>query len=183
MTEQNYTDFLNAFGSEPRPKVSEMYSLSTFNATASISDAVVTATTYILTRAGMICRSQFVLRSAEFAGFDAFGYRFNYTPSCPRLLELNIDAFPNKNLAPNFGATNTSELPYVFANLDNMPFNRDSCNSTAKQYEMSSQLVAARTAMISGNPSTSSFNRPRYTSKDDKGVVVNDEAFVAELDF
>ena len=172
------------WGADLGPKVGEVYPLSAFNDTGSTADAVVSAITYIASETAFICPSYFVLRSDEAAGTNAFGYRFNHTPSCPWLREPGIGAFPSAQLAPYFGATHTSELPFIFGNLENLPFNDVHCNSTPAEYGMSSQLRAAWTAMAArGNPTSDSLDWPRFISRQGRGVFVQDSAYASKLDF
>ncbi|KAF7560124.1 hypothetical protein G7046_g4035 [Stylonectria norvegica] len=182
ITEANYTYFLDQFG-VVGPAIGKQYPLSLFNSSGSTTYAVLAAISHIVTVATYQCSSSRALRAAVAAGTPAYAYRFNHTPSCPWLWN-DGQAFPGPQLASLFGATHTSELPFVFANLDNQPWGNGTCNATASERELSYGLTSAWTAMaVKGNPSTSSKAWPKFDAQQTEGIYIQDSMKASKLDF
>ena len=177
-TVANYTEFIGGFGPEVAKEIEKRYPLSAYNTTGSTTEAVIAAISDISTISTYTCQSYYVLQAAAAAGTPAYAYRFNHTPSCA-WLDFPGDGgfFPPKQDAVYVGATHTAEIPYIFGNLNNMPFNLGKCNSTETEYLMGDQLRSSWIAMAAtGNPSSSLLNWPQYDLCDQKGVWVQDKA-------
>ncbi|KAH6884126.1 putative carboxylesterase [Thelonectria olida] len=181
ITEANYTQFLARWGSLGSI-IGKQYPLSLFNSSGSTEEAVLAAITHIDTVASYTCQTYRALRSALNAGKLAYAYRFNHTPSFPWLW-VDGEAFPGK-YAAYFGATHTSELPFVFANLDNQPWGNGTSNATSAEREISKTLVEAWTAMAANkNPSTKRQSWPEFDQCRNEGISVQDTFKVTEIDF
>ncbi|KAH8684052.1 Carboxylesterase [Ilyonectria robusta] len=181
ITEANYTEFLARWGSLG-PVIGKEYPLSLFNASGSTEEAVMAAITHIATVSSYGCQTYRALRAAVAAGTPTFAYRFDHTPSFPWLW-INGTAFPGK-YAKYFGATHTSELPFVFGNLDDQPWGNGTANGTTVEREMSRTLIEAWTAMAAkGNPSTVRQHWPRFGKCQDTGLYIQDGFKSTSLDF
>lgn len=181
--ENNYTDFLSQWGENVGSLIGKQYPLSAFNVSGSTSVAVLEAITHIVVQSSFACPAYRTLRSSIEAGTPAFGFLFDHTPSCP-WISLDGQAFPGPKLAPYFGATHSSELPFVFGNLDKQPFGNGTCSATAAERKMSQTLVDAWTAMAGkGSPSTHRQSWPEFDVDDARGVLVKNGTMVQKLDF
>ena len=155
-----------------------------FNTTGSITDTITEAVTHIVTQSSYVCNSYYVLQSSKAAGTKSYGYLFNHTPSCPWLEVPGQGPFPSKSLLPVFGATHTSEIPFVFGSLDRMPLGQGDCNATIAEHKISNQLKNAWTAMAeSGRPTTKALQWPEWDSCKRKGILVEGKVVEAKLDF
>lgn len=181
ITESNYTEFLSRWGSLG-PVIGKEYPLSLFNSSGSTEEAVMAAITHIATVSSYGCQTYRALRAAVAAGTPTFAYRFDHTPSFPWLW-INGEAFPGK-YAKYFGATHTSELPFVFGNLGDQPWGNGTANGTTVEREISRTLIEAWTAMAAkGNPSTKRQDWPRFDKCQDKGLYIQDGFNATSLDF
>ncbi|UKZ78205.1 hypothetical protein TrVFT333_005940 [Trichoderma virens FT-333] len=160
LTEANYTDFLSQWGST--------------------SFAVIAAITHITTVASFNCPAYKALRASK---APAYAYRFNRTLCCPWLIEQG-QPFPSAELAPFFGSMHTSEIPFVFGNMDNQPFGNGTCNASKQDRNISASMIAAWTALAErGNPETKNVKWPRFDAHSKRGVFIQDSIAPAELDF
>lgn len=181
ITEDNYTQFLNLWG-PVAPLVAKKYPLARFNQSGTVKDAIIRAVTHVTTTISYTCQSYKTLRAAIAAGSPTYAYRFNHTPTCPWLWYGGQPA-PNPDLLELYGSTHTADLPFVFSNLDNLPWGNGTCDLTMKERELSKTLVTAWTRMADkGNPSTLSHPWPRFDICETKGVFIDRGVKVEKLD-
>lgn len=157
--------------------------MSRFDYGDSISNTVMRAITHVTTTISYTCQNYKTLRAAVARGTPAYAYRFNTTSTCPWLLKQG-EAFPNAEDRLLIGAPHTAELPYVFANLDNLPLGQGSCSATKGEREISKTLVGAWTAMaVRADPSTGRQGWPRFDPCDTKGIYVQETTKETVLDY
>ncbi|KAF7552859.1 hypothetical protein G7Z17_g4051 [Cylindrodendrum hubeiense] len=181
ITESNYTSFLARWGSLG-PIIGQQYPLSLFNASGSTEEAVIAAITHIATVSSFGCQTYRALRAAADKGIPTYAYRFDHTPSFPWLW-VNGVAIPGQ-YAEEFGATHTSELPFVFGNLDDQPWGNGTANGTDTEREMSRTIIEAWTAIaVKGNPSTKRQRWPRFDKCQNTGLYIQDGFEATSLDF
>lgn len=184
VTNETYNDFLALFGPDLSQQVGSRYPLTTFNQSGSTTSAVLAAMSRVVTDAGFICPSLLALRAAQHAGVAAYAYRWNHIGSCPWSVAAGIGDFPSPALAPLFGATHVSEVPYVFGNLDDMPFNNGTCNSTVQEYHLSEQMRRAWTGMAArGQPGTPELDWPQLDACQTNGMLFENSSSLTSLDF
>jgi len=114
-------------------------------------------------------------------GVPVYTYAFNHTPSCS--WEPSISNDPQALAL--LGATHTTEIPFVFGNLDGFPLPNGNCSFNAAEKAISAQLIEAWTAMAaSGAPNTSDVQWPLFTVNGTQGVNVNATGvFVGAVDY
>ncbi len=182
VTEVTYTDFLNLWG-EYSSVVGAKYPLSLFSYTSSVPDTVIRAITHVTTTISYTCQNFKTLRAAVARGTPAYAYRFNVTSTCPWLTRDGAP-FPSPQDRLLVGAPHTAELPYVFANLDNMPLGQGSCSATKSERDISKTLVGAWTAMAArADPSTGRLGWPRFDPCDTRGIYVQETTEEVMLDY
>lgn len=182
VTEHNYSQFLELWGPFAS-SIGQKYPLSRFNTTGSIEEAVIRAVTHVTTTISYTCQSYKTLSAAFSAGASAFAYRFNKTPSCPWLV-ADGEPLPNSQDRRIYGAAHTSELPYVFSNLDNLPLGEGSCNASMSERHLSELLVAAWTSMASGgDPSNHRQKWPKFDPCEARGLYIQESLEESTLDY
>lgn len=165
--------------------VEKQYPLSKFNFTGKTSEAVGIALTHITTVAAFSCQSNRVIRSTAAKGIPAFGYQFDLVPTCPVLIH-DGQPFPTAPYRDMFGALHTSEIPFLFANMDKMPYNQGNCSLSAPEREVSKTLKGAWTAMAAhANPNTQRQKWSKFNSCEEKGLHITEENTTAfeKLDY
>ncbi len=188
VTEENYTQFLEAWGPAGE-EIGKKYPLSLFNTSGSTEYAVMAAVSHVTTVSSYTCLSYKTLRAAKAAGTSAYAYVFDKTPTCPWLVVQGkpfpaCDDPPKCAIRNALGPTHTSELPLVFANLDHEPFGIGNCTYSDVEVELSKTLVGAWTAMAaSGNPATERQAWPKFNACENKGLHIGDTPVVEELDY
>lgn len=176
LTEKDYTSFLEDSFGPSASLVAQNYPLTAFNASPF---PVFTAMSTIITDASYFCPAKHALDLANQNGIIAFTYYYDHTSNCAWLNSLPAEA------NPIVGATHTSEIPFVFGNLNTaMTLVNSTCNGTTQEYVISESLIDAWTAMaLSGDPSIAGLEWPAWNGSSSLGVVVDNETFVAEVDY
>jgi carboxylesterase type B len=165
-TEQNYTDFItNNFGALAST-VSSAYSLAAFNSTPYPAYFAI-ATIY--TDWEYLCPAYRGLLRATEKNIPAWTYLWDHDPSCVWLTGIPSDPDTLALLGP----THTSEIPFVFGNLDNLPLPNGTCNSTAAERQFSADFIAAYTSMAdAGNPNVNArIQWPQFTANGSLGLT------------
>lgn len=182
ITEHNYSQFLDLWGpfsSSIRTK----YPLSRFNTSGSTSVAVIRAVTHVTTTISYTCQLFKTLRAATLRNVPAFAYRFNEAPSCPWLM-MDSEPFPPRQDRHLYGSAHSSELPYVFANVENLPADRGNCSLSGREKKLSQTLVQAWTSMgTRGSPSSWRQPWPKFDPCEPQGVYIQGSTQKTDLDF
>jgi carboxylesterase type B len=164
-SEENYTDFITTNFGDLASTVSSTYSLAAFNSTPYPAFFAI-ATMY--TDWEYLCPAYRGLLRATQKNIPVWTYLWDHNPSCVWLTGIPSDP----DTLALLGATHTSEIPFVFGNLDNLPLPNGTCNSTAAERQLSSDFIAAYTSMAAaGNPNVNAkIQWPEFTANGSMGI-------------
>lgn len=178
-----YDDFIAEWGPVSED-IAAAYPLSKFNITASPKANILIAITHVLSMASFICQPRRALLAAKAAGMPTYSYRFGRTPSCPWLY-ADGENVPPKEFKEAFGAAHTSEISFVFGNMDQMPFGTGTCNSSSFDKSISQTLINAWSSMAtSRSPSTQELPWPQFETCSHQGLhITNNTMVVSSIDF
>lgn len=182
VTEQNYTNFLNLWGPYA-DAIRERYPLSAYNTTGHTGEAVVNVISHIATLLAFGCQNQKILEAARNNNMPAYGYKFGVTSTCPWEMQKGMPV-PSAHSRKTWGATHTSDVPFVFASMDNAPFGKGNCTYSENEKNISKMMVSAWTAMaVKGNPSTCSQKWPVYDVCERKGPHMMNGTPIETIDY
>ncbi|KAJ6107333.1 hypothetical protein N7523_008656 [Penicillium sp. IBT 18751x] len=115
------------------------------------------AITQVITDSTYRCPAWYGAAQAARNNISAWTYEFTHNPTCTWLytiLETEVSFV---------GGAHTSEIPFVFGNLDNSYLPNGTCNSTSAEYHLGAQMMDAWTAMAkNADPSTEDVNWPQF---------------------
>ncbi|CRG88266.1 alpha-esterase [Talaromyces islandicus] len=167
-----YKDFLRKTFGPAASLVGKYYPLSLFEAAVNGSSllsgaaalginatevAVIAAMATVVTDQTYKCSAYHGAAQATSKNIPAWTYEFTHNSTC-----MWLDTIPQKYVSL-FAATHTAEIPFVFGNLDNSFLPNGTCNSTASEYALSTQMRSLWTAMADqADPSTDEINWPRF---------------------
>lgn len=104
-----------------------------------------------------------------------YSFVFNHTVTCPWVPFIGLDA------VELLGPTHTSELPFVFGQVRQLPFGTGSCNLTDEEIALSAYVQAAWTSMAeAGNPGP---DWDKFRESSTLGVVLNDVPVPGVVDY
>lgn len=119
--------------------------------------AVITAMATVVTDQTYKCPAYYGAAQATSNNIPAWTYEFTHNSTC-----IWLDTISQEYVSL-FAATHTAEIPFVFGNLDNSFLPNGTCNSTASEYELSTQMRSLWTSMAAnGDPSTEEVSWPRF---------------------
>lgn len=147
------------------------------------SEAAVRGISHLATIVSFTCPTQKALEATRHNGVAAYSYRFGVTPSCPWIL-VGSSEIPDAYSRHLSGATHTSDVPFVFANMDKQPWGRGTCSYSQNEKMISSVMVAAWTGMATrGHPSTCLQKWPVYDVCERMGPHMGNGTPIKRLDF
>jgi carboxylesterase type B len=145
LTSSDYTSFLQSNFGNFSSTIEKTYPISLFDSTPL---PTFNAISYIYTSVAYYCPSRRALEATINAGIPAWGYIFSHQPTCSW-----ISVVTTAEALQVLGATHTSEIPFVFSQLTNLPEPNGTCSFDVQEDAISKAMVAAWTAMASnGNP-------------------------------
>jgi carboxylesterase type B len=152
-----------AFGAQNVTLIKQHYPLSAYASTpAPVWAAIVAVATHQRYR----CPARRALARAQANGVPVWTYSFGVTPSCSW-----FGPIPNlKPVLDLLGPAHSSEIPYVFGQVEGMPRPNGTCNFSAGEVEISKTMMAAWDSMAaSANPGSAWL---QFTVQESKGVNV-----------
>lgn len=174
LTDTDYLEFLSSqFAPSIVPLIAKQYPISAFNMTLY---PAFFALANIVTDAAYKCSSYRGLKTATAKGVPVYTYLNAHAPSCEW-----IPGIPAESLKL-LGATHSAELPLVFGRVTGL--SDGTCNLTAKEGQLSKQLIQSWTAMASkANPSSGGLQWPLFSAGTSAGVMINETAEAALVDY
>lgn len=113
----------------------------------------------------------------------AYSYRFGVEPTCPWLRVGPAD-IPNAYSRRLSGPTHTSDVPFVFANMDNQPWGLGTCDYSDNEKSISKMMVTAWTVMaVTGRPQTCKQKWPEYDVCERRGPHMKIGTPIERIDF
>lgn len=166
-TASDYSSFVTTSFQNLSSQVLDNYPVNVFNDDASPSYAAMLT---VATEYTYFCPAYRALQRANEKNIPVWTYYWNHTNSCPWTSSISKDTLAV------LGPTHTSEIPYVFANTNDLPQPSGSCDFTAAEKKISSFLVSAWTSLAeSGDLSGSSINWPAFDGDTStQGILITD---------
>ena len=175
ITEADYLSWLGQDFGSSAGLIASRYPVAAFNNTPL---PPFYARVTVLTESSFKCPAYRGLTGAIANGIPAFTYSFNHTPSCSWESGIPQDALDI------LGPTHTAELPFVFANLFDLPLPNGTCNMTTSEQSISANMVSAWSAMaVDGNPSSERLQWPAFDLQDSLGINVRNTTIVGSIDY
>lgn len=113
--------------------------------------------TQVITDSTYRCPAWYGAAQATRNNISAWTYEFTHNSTCTWLWTISEDE------VSYIGGAHTSELPFVFGNLDNSYLPNGTCNSTSAEYRLGAQMMDSWTAMAeNADPSTEAVNWPQF---------------------
>ena len=125
----------------------------------------------VLTKYAFTCTAHRALLKQEAKGIPAWTYLFDQTPTCEWISFADSD---DPEYLQLLGATHTSEIPYVFGNINNLPLPNGHCNYSSADKDISDLLVSAWTSMAEyGNPNAGgAISWPVFNGNASQGLLI-----------
>jgi carboxylesterase type B len=139
-TPPDYNSFLNFNFGASASKVNETYSLDKFNSTPYPSFYAMST---VLTDYAFKCPTYRALLKAADNNVSTWTYIRGKEPTCSWDLAIP----DNLEILELLKATHTSEIPFVFGNLDRLPLPNGTCSFDAYERNLSAAVVAAWNSM------------------------------------
>jgi carboxylesterase type B len=176
---QNYSSFLTTNFGSYAPVINSTYSLAKFNSTPY---PAFYAMVEVFTDYNYLCPLYRALLNANKRNVPVWTYSWGQEPTCPWYAPIGS----NPTILKLLNATHTSELPFVFANTDNLPLPNGTCSLNAFEKQLSADVVAAWTSMAAnGNPNgDGGIFWPAFSANTSAGLIVgNGSVNTGALDF
>lgn len=163
LTSADYDQFLEYNFGPFASTVNQTYSLSKFDASPI---PVFTAMSTVYTECKFHCTAHRALDLAVQKNIPVYTYSFGHTPSCSW-----ESAIPNDpTILEALGATHTSELPFVFGVVNNLPPPTGDCSLSDAEKLISAYLSSAWTQMAASLSPGSDW--PAYTLNGSLGINI-----------
>lgn len=115
------------------------------------------AMTQVITDSTYRCPAWYGAAQAARNNVSAWTYEFTHNATCTWLWTIS------EAEVSYVGGAHTSEIPFVFGNLDNSYLPNGTCNSTSTEYHLSAQMMDMWTAMAeNADPSTEDLSWPQF---------------------
>lgn len=129
------------------------------------------------------CPAYYGAAQATRNNIPAWIYEFSHSPSCPWLATIMQTFDPTL-----YSGSHTSEIPYVFGNLDNSYLPNGTCNSTSAEWNLSDQMMDLWTARAeNAKPSTKGITWPQFQNQGKNysipGLEFGASAAVSAIDY
>ncbi|KAJ6106010.1 hypothetical protein N7512_009527 [Penicillium capsulatum] len=179
-----YPEFLQRnFGPAAAKIIQSQYPLSKFKQLGDL--AAFAAISQVITDSNYKCPAYFgAVQTAE-KKIPAWTYEFSRKPTCPWMKSLCV--LPRGQFSM-VGAAHTSEIPYVFGNMQHYNFSDKSCKVPASEHRLSKQMISLWTAMAkNANPSTEAIQWPRFNgtakSYSSAGLIFGNTTTSGDVDY
>ncbi|KAJ5155802.1 hypothetical protein N7492_008605 [Penicillium capsulatum] len=163
--------------------IQSQYPLSKFKQLGDL--AAFAAISQVITDSNYKCPAYFgAVQTAE-KKIPAWTYEFSRKPTCPWMKSLCV--LPRGQFSM-VGAAHTSEIPYVFGNMQHYNFSDKSCKVPASEHRLSKQMISLWTAMAkNANPSTEAIQWPRFNgtakSYSSAGLIFGNTTTSGDVDY
>lgn len=179
-TAADYTAFLQSNFGSLSSTILKYYPLSLFASTP-FPPFYAISTVYAV--ASYFCPARRGLNATINSGVPAWTYRFAHTPTCGWEPGIN-----SEQALELLGPTHTSEIPFVFAQLNNLPPRHGTCSFDEREVAISRALVSAWTSMAaSGNPDgavgITEGLWPKFNLAQSKGLLIRNFTSVGYINF
>jgi carboxylesterase type B len=166
VTAVDYNNYLNiTFGAALVANISAVYPISMFNSTAAPTLYAIGA---VLTDAEYACPTRRALKTSLTTQLGTYAYLWNHSPSCPWVPAITT------GLLPYLGATHTSDLPFVFGETFGLPQPNGTCNFSASEQMLSTEMVTAWQSMSkNGYPTLANGSKWLAWSQGGQGAIIN----------
>ena len=155
---KQYSPSLFASAAKALIQSSDQISQLGFNTT---SLAIFMAMTEVISDSTYKCPAYYGAAQATRKGIPAWTYEFSHNPTCPWLSTI-VSTFDSTL----WGGSHTSEIPFVFGNLDNSYLPNQTCNSTSAEWKLGGQIMDLWTAMAEkAEPSTDEVHWPKFQNQ------------------
>ncbi|KAF2093383.1 alpha/beta-hydrolase [Rhizodiscina lignyota] len=172
---EDYSKFLNTTFGSYASTVNKTYSLDKFKSTPF---PVFYAMVEVYTDYAYSCPTYRGLLKAAENKQPAYTYIWGKEPSCPWYSAIPSDP----QILQLLNATHTSEIPFVFGQVDDLPLPNGTCSFSSYEKALSADVVAAWTSMAAnGNPNgkNSKINWPEFSAKSSMGLNVGNNSVTA----
>jgi para-nitrobenzyl esterase len=177
-TEANYTSFIASNFGPYASLVEKYYPISKFANISSAQLAPYLAMRTIWTHASYTCSAYRGLVKAREKGIPAYAFLWDVSPSCPWQSQLGALAQQNPKIMQLLGATHTSEIPYIFRNMDHLPAPNGTCAFSTTEKKIGDQMASAWTAMANFQSPRSPLlpeSWPQFESNRTEGMMVSND--------
>jgi carboxylesterase type B len=180
LSQQYYTNFLQANFGNLTTYIEQMYPISAFNSTPMPVFEVVAE---IYSLVAYICPARRALRATIQHGVPGWTYRFRHQPTCGWASGIS-----SQQVLDILGATHTSEIPFVFSHLTGLPPPNGSCSFDVDEQRISRALVSAWTSMAShGNPDgavgITGGPWPQFDVTNSRGLLITNSTAVGVVNY
>lgn len=147
---------------------------------------VLYAIAQVMTDSDYKCVAYEGLVSAARNNIPVWTYEYTHNNTCPWLGTLKqLQGHPEEMAL--VGATHTSEIPFVFGNMNNQPLPGGTCNATEAEDQLSKQMMSLWTAMAeNADPSTDAIQWPQFTlekNASSPGLIFADSTLSGQVDY
>jgi len=166
VTSLDYNNYLNTtFGAALASNISAVYPISMFNSTVAPALYAIAA---VITDAEYACPTRRALKTSLTTQLGTYTYLWNHVPSCPWVPAITT------GLLSYLGATHTSELAFVFGETSGLPQPNGTCNLSASEQILSTEMVTAWQSMSkNGYPTLANGSKWLDWSQGGQGVIIN----------
>lgn len=190
LTADDYQTFLRGDWGSAASTIEKYYPLSVYESAVkelglSAGTGVFVAMSHVLTDAQYKCPTYQSALSTARNGNPAWAYEFTHNSTCAWLDTLVSIADDLSFL----GAAHTSEIPFVFSNLDfSYPEENYTCSSSQEERKLSDEMISLWTAMAeNGTPSTEAIPWRQFkitsTGSNTPGMIFGNSSAMGEIDF
>lgn len=125
----------------------------------------------VLTNYPFTCTAHRALLKQAAKDIPVWTYLFDQPPTCEWISFVGSD---DPEYLQVLGATHTSEIPYVFNNVNNLPLPNGRCNFSSADKDISALLVSAWTSMAEyGNPNAGgAISWPVFNANTSQGLLI-----------
>jgi len=180
ITQADYLTFLNYTFGSLAVNVSNYYPMSAFESTDLPGFYAISA---VLTDSYFKCPAYRALLATIKAGVPAWTYLFDHTPSCGWAVGLN-----SPTVLELLGPTHSSEIPFVFGEVTNLPPPAGTCSFNAQEVGISNVFISAWTSMAEGGSPGSGAGIvggpwPQFSANGSQGLVIENGTAVGYVNY
>jgi carboxylesterase type B len=180
ITQADYSAFLNYTFDSLAANVSNYYPMSAFESTDLPGFYAISA---VLTDSYFKCPAYRALLATTKAGVPAWTYLFDHTPSCGWVAGLT-----SPTILKLLGPTHSSEIPFVFGEVTDLPLPRGNCSFDAQEVGISDVFVSAWTSMAQGGSPGSGAGIvggpwPQFSANGSQGLLIENSAAVGYVNY
>lgn len=172
--ESDYFNFLSSNYGDNATLINQTYPISDFS---SEINPVLSAMSYVQTLSTFRCPTRRFLAASAANGVPVWTYEFNHTPSCSWTKEV-----PNRPVVLELlGPAHTSEIPFVFGVVENLPPPDGTCNLTSAESDISMYMKSAWNNMARFAQPPSDW--PMYSLNSSMGIIFQNGSQAGHIDY